>query len=126
MAKWRHLAVKEFEELKTDLNSREYSLYQLFFDLLPMVQEAVKNNDLSTRKKVYGFAQWCLRQKTGDTANAAGVAFYEHVFDRNEGVNDVFPFMDRESIDCVMGLWKARLSALKILEIEMGYKKLYG
>jgi hypothetical protein len=70
-----------FPSLRRELHDREYSIYHLFFDLLPMARDAHETADLATLTRIYAFAEWCSVQHARDLWNAAAVAFYEHVFD---------------------------------------------
>ncbi len=89
MAVWRRKALELFPELRGDLNPTRstheypYNYHSLFFDLFDMFREALEAADEATLRRVTVFAEWCLRQdrRAPDLANAAGVAFYEHVFD---------------------------------------------
>ncbi len=69
---------------------------------------------------MFGFAEWCAEQQAKALWNAAGVCFYEHLFDgtnwpyRGEVVKWLSP---RMIADC-WGLWKAWLPAEKFAEVE--------
>jgi hypothetical protein len=45
MSAWRRKALVLFPELKDELNTGDYSIYQLYFDILPMEQEAHDHDD---------------------------------------------------------------------------------
>ncbi len=70
-----------FPPLKDDLSDNDYTPYTLFGDLRRLVREAHRNNDEEMLRSIYCFAEWCLRQKSENLWNAAGVSFYEHLFD---------------------------------------------
>ena len=40
MAAWRRRALEHFPQLRAELQDSDYSIYMLFFDLLPVVREA--------------------------------------------------------------------------------------
>lgn len=80
MAVWRRKALALFPELRRDLHDPGYSIYMLYFDLLPLVRELHASGNIAALDPIYGFAEWCLVQTTGDLHNAVAVAFYEHLF----------------------------------------------
>ena len=79
MATWRRKAIELFPELRRELNHPEYTIYWLFFDLYPEVQIAHRESDSARLDKIYGYAAWCIDQTSKEPANAAAVAFYEHL-----------------------------------------------
>lgn len=109
MAAWRRRAMEAFPELRQELRDREFSVYMLFFELLPLAREAHATSDTVTLKKIYGFAEWCLRQKAEALWNAAGVAFYEHVFDERRLWKAVLPWLSPWVIDTCEPLWENML-----------------
>ncbi len=119
MSVWRRKALELFPDLRRALQKPGYSIYQLFFDLLPMVDVAHSESDEDMLRRSYGFAEWCLAQK--DLWNAAGVAFYEHLFDGDEldwaeRVRWLTPNVIRD----VWGLWELVLgnSPSKLRRLE--------
>jgi hypothetical protein len=36
-----------------------FSIYMVFFDLLPRVRKAHQEGDTETLRRIYGFAEWC-------------------------------------------------------------------
>jgi hypothetical protein len=117
MSAWRRHALRFFPTVQEPLNSREYTIYQLFFDLLPMVCDAHAANDREMLRKIYGFAQWCLCQKSEDLWNSAGVAFYEHLFDKPELWRHVVPWLSPQVILQCRPLWEARLQPSQLEDV---------
>ncbi len=78
MAVWRRRAAELFPELRRNLNSRHYTIYSLFTDLRGILEDAHEASNGEALTAIYGFAEWCLKQK--ELNNAAAVAFYEHLF----------------------------------------------
>jgi hypothetical protein len=116
MATWRRRAIKAFPDLRDDLNQPDYTIYRLFFDLLPGVREAHRASDEDRLGSIYEFAEWCARQKAQPLSNAAGVAFYEHIFDERWMWPDAAAWLARDiRADCEE-LWRARLSAKDFAE----------
>ena len=81
MSTWRKRALELFPDLRPELEAHDATIYSVFFELLPRCQEAHDRGDLEELAKIYGFAEWCYRQKAKDLWNAAAVAFYEHLGD---------------------------------------------
>jgi hypothetical protein len=46
-----------------------------------MLSRAHRDGDDDTLRRIYGYASWAREQPDDDIQNAAGVAFYEHLFD---------------------------------------------
>ena len=105
MAVWRRRALELFPQLRRDLQSRDYSVYLLFFDLKPMLRVAHDADDTEELRRIYGFAEWCSRQTAKDLWNAAGVAFYEHLFDYPEYSERVIPWLSPRVVYYHWSLW---------------------
>ncbi len=118
MAAWRRRAIDAFPEFRKELELEDYSVYQLFFDLVPRVEQAHADGDEQFLKRAYGFASWCAAQKAKDLWNAAGVAFYEHVFDRWNQRHAVVPWLSPQVIADSWGLWEMRLNASQLAELR--------
>ena len=118
MAAWRKRALDLFPELRQDLSIKDYSVYQLFFDLVPRVEQAHADGDEEFLKRAYGFAAWCASQKTEGLWNAAGVAFYEHVFDRWNQRNLVVPWLSPQMVADHWSLWEMRLNVSQLEELR--------
>jgi hypothetical protein len=118
MAAWRRKAVEQFPTLRRELNNPSYSIYALFFDLLPMVREAHQAANEEVLRRIYGFAAWSLDQRAKELWNAAGTAFYEHVFDRRSDWTNVIPWLSEKIIANCWELWAARLSDVEISELR--------
>lgn len=108
---WRREALKAFPELRTELNDKEemFSVYALWFELLPRVEEAHREEDEDLLRRIYGYAEWCFRQG-GDLENAVAVAFYEHLFDERWMRPLVPRWVKPEIVTSVWPLWELRLS----------------
>ena len=118
MASWRRRAIDTFPSLRADLNKSDYTIYSLFFDLLAQVREAHRAGDDAQLRAIYGFALGCARSQGQPLWNAAGVAFYEHLFDEpwmREAAVKWLPADVRR--DCV-GLWERRLSANDLADVH--------
>ena len=118
MANWRRKALALFPDLRHDVQRPDFSVYMLFFELLPMSRQAHKTGDDEALRSIYGFAEWCFEQKAKDMWNAAGVAFYEHLFDDHPSLwPEVVQWLSPPVIQGVRGLWEWRLSAEELAEV---------
>lgn len=119
MANWRRKVLTFFPDLRCEVQRPDFSIYMVFFDLLPRVREAHQEGDTETLRRVYGFAEWCFEQQAKDMWNAAGVAFYEHLFDSHRTLWPEFVrwLSPRVVEDCV-GLWESRLSEEELAEVK--------
>jgi hypothetical protein len=118
MATWRRRAIETFPELRRDLNDPGYSIYLLFFDLLVEVRVAHREQREERLRSIYGFAQWCFHQDAEPLWNAAGVAFYEHLFDERWMREAAAPWLPADVREGCIGLWRARLPAADFAEVE--------
>ena len=107
---WREKARQLFPELHADLEQESYSIYSLFFDLVPMALQAHDAADSQLLQRIYGFAEWCFSQKEEDLWNSAGVAFYEDLFDEDQRWEAVIPWLSKEIVKGCWTLWEFRLS----------------
>ena len=81
MSVWRQKAIDIAPELKKDFEDPDLSPYLVFSELLSLLAEAHKSNDVERIQKIYDYAEWCSKQKEQKLWNAAGVSFYEHLAD---------------------------------------------
>jgi hypothetical protein len=84
-----------------------------FFDVLPFVLGAHRSGDGDALRRGYGFAEWCFRHG-GELENAAGVAFYEHLFDEWDVHDDVVRWLDPGIARACWPLLEVRLDAEKL------------
>ena len=125
MSRWRQLVLELFPEHKNWIeDGREtFSIYQLFFNLLPLAQEAHVKQDRNTLAKMYKFAEWCWEQKRTSRFihNAVGVAFYEHLVDKDSSLKEIQDWIKPEIFDDVKVLFKERLSPEAYQELLKRY-----
>lgn len=119
MAVWRRKVLTFFPALRRELNDRRYSVYMLYFDLLPLVREAHAASDTETLRKVYDFAEWCFAQRSKEPRNAVAVAFYEHLFDRRRGNwPAIVRWLSPAVIEGCWPLWEPRLRPNRLQELR--------
>jgi hypothetical protein len=112
MSAWRRKAVALFPELQAD--SKDWSSpYQLFFDLLSFTQDAHRLRNNQALHRAYGFAEWCLHQESKEFWNAAGLCFYENLFDEQDKWEEVIPWFSPCVIAKCSCLWETRLGQEK-------------
>jgi hypothetical protein len=116
---WRRRAIDAFPELRRELNDKHeiYSVYALWFELLPRAAEVHRRGDEDFLRRVYGFAEWCDRQ-TGDLRNAVAVSFYEHLFDEPWMRPLVVPWLTPRVIGELRPLWEEMLAPDDWREVE--------
>jgi hypothetical protein len=120
MAAWRRQALARFPALRRDIQDPRYSIYMLFFDLLPMVRQAHTTADGDTLRQIYGLAEWCLSQTTGELNNAAAVAFYEHLFDsRRSDWPAIASWLSPRAVEACWPLWEGRLPPDELRQLHM-------
>ncbi len=119
MANWRRKALALFPQLRYEIQRPRFSIYSLYFELLPLTRIAHEAEDEETLRRIYGFAEWCLHQKAKDMWNAAGVAFYEHVFDGKKSAwPEIVTWLSPKVVRECWVLWEARLQAYELAEIR--------
>jgi hypothetical protein len=99
-----------FPELGRDLTRRNYGVYSLFFDLLPLVRAAFETENEGLARRIFAFAEWCAVQTAKELWNPAGLAFYEHLFDQPAYSEQVIPLLSPRVVYTHWGPWEARVS----------------
>lgn len=118
MSLWRRKAVEMFPELKKDFQVGEKSSYSVFLTLRGLLWDALETNDEDTITKIFQFAEWCSRQKAENLWNAAGVSFYEHIFDEWKYRQKVIAWLSPLVITSYKALWEGRLSSERVREVN--------
>ncbi len=130
MAVWKRRAIELFPELRQEVQEPHFTPYMLFFELLPMERLALEEDNNILLRRIFGFSEWCMAQKTEDLWNSAGVCFYEHIFDCGRHLWPVVvQWLSPTVVHQSWPLWEARLNLSdleKIRElIERRTKHLY-
>src|SRR5689334_15982975 len=110
MAVWKRKALATLPELAKEIHKADYTPYQLFFDLVPLVLEAHRKHENDFPRRAYGFAEWCLSQESKDLWNSAGVAFYEDLIKERELWRAIIPWLSKNVLAQVQGLWELALN----------------
>ena len=122
MSVWRQKAIACLPEFKRDIEQRETSIYEVFSYLLSAVVDSHKNNDVERLRLLYGYAEWCYRQKEKDLWNAAGVAFYEHLGDQIETRECMAQWVKYDIYKEVRGLLELQVDERILQEIDKNYR----
>jgi hypothetical protein len=79
VAAWRRRALEAFPDLRDELNRRDeiFSIYALWFRLLPLAEEAHRMGDEERLAAIYDFALWCFDQPAQELWNSVSVSFFE-------------------------------------------------
>ncbi len=125
MSKWRQLALELFPEHQEWIKDGRLTnnIYDLFFDLLPLAQEAHRKQDKKLLANIYKFAEWCWMQKKTSPFihNAVGVAFYEHLVDEDSSLKEIQDWIEPVIFDDVKILFKERMSPEAYQELLKRY-----
>ena len=120
MSAWRQKTINCIPELKQDFEDPETSIYGVFFEILPALIEAHKKQDTERIEKIYGFAEWCFKQK--ELWNAAGVAFYEHLVDYEEAKLEIEKWVKFDIYKEIRSLLEIRIGKDEVLKLDKKYK----
>lgn len=119
MAAWRRRARGLLPELHTEIEREASSPHAVFFELLPIVRNAHRQNNDDVLRRAYSFAQWCHHQRRGsELPNAVGVSFYEHLFDDWSQHLAVIPWLSPNVRRDIWPLWQRRLDVHKLDELK--------
>ena len=119
MANWRRKVLTLFPELRIEAQQPGFTVYSTFFHLLPTVRQAHKDDNEELLRRIYGFAEWSLEQRAKDMWNAAGVAFYEHLFDSHPTLwPDMVQWLSPRVVADCSGLWEFRLTTEAFVEVN--------
>ncbi|MGF6849846.1 glutaredoxin [Chitinophaga sp. W3I9] len=121
MSVWRKKAMECLPEFKKEFQKPDISIYDVFIELLPATVAAHRNNDIEQLKRSYDFAEWCFKQKTKDLWNAASVAFYEHLGDKEETSEKIQKWVKRDIYNQIRPLLELRLDEYKLRIIDTRY-----
>jgi hypothetical protein len=118
LATWRQKALTLFPDLRLDLEATDSSPYTAFFELLPRAIAAHRASNTEELRRLYGYALWCMRQKTKEPRNAAAVCFFEHLFDAGELREDVVPWLPPDVISDCWSLWRIHLDQEQLADLQ--------
>ena len=118
--RWRQLAQSLLPEVYGE--ERPDSLYAFFSLLRHRGYAALRANEGDLTVRVHAFADWCARHREKYIWNAAGVGFYEHLFDGDATIEDIAPWLSQRTFADIRGLLEWRLGSEKAKEIDQAMK----
>jgi hypothetical protein len=121
MSTWRQKAIRCLPELRRDFQKPETTIYTVFREMISALIEAHKQKDIGRIQNIYDFAEWCFKQKEKDLCNAAGVAFYEHLGDHEEIMNEIPKWVRYETYKKIRGLLELRITKDALLDLDKRY-----
>ena len=83
-----------------------------------MVRTAHRDGDDDGLRRIYGYASWAREQPDEDIQNAAGVSFYEHLFDQKWMRPLVIPWINSAIVRDYLGLWEFMLPPADLEEVR--------
>ncbi|MER9002943.1 MULTISPECIES: hypothetical protein [unclassified Mesorhizobium] len=127
LPRWRELAkaMLPVEFAEASYNSTQHcSIYDFFFALLPKTRLAHRDNDVDKLGRMHGFAQWAAVHPNKQIWNAAGVAFYEHLFDDDIDADAVMAWISPQVRQTVLGLWQYMLPAERFASVARSAERI--
>src|SRR5687768_7758053 len=121
MSVWRRKAIECLPELQKEFEQPGSTIYTVFFEMLPAAVEAHKQNNTELLEKIYGYAEWCFRQKEQELRNAAGVTFYEHLGDDPETFKAIPLWIKKDIYEDIRGLLEDRITGEALKELDIHY-----
>lgn len=80
MSAWRRHAIDLFPSYKTFLNDKKENLSQLLLEMGNEIDNAVDAKDNEFIAKIFGYAEWCLRNGGINIENQIIPFFYKDIF----------------------------------------------
>lgn len=121
MSDWRRRALEFFPDIRTAIEPGDATIHTVLFELLPRCRLAHDRCDLNELAKIYGFVEWCFRQRAKDLRNAAAVAFYEHLGDSRVTSSAMPQWVRPDIFENIRPLIAARMEPSDFEELCKGY-----
>lgn len=120
MSNWRRRYISLFPHQKVEAEDPGFTIYTAFMELLPRLRLAHEEQDDAALRKIYGFAEWCSRQPAKDLWNAAGVSFYEHLFELSprDQWPEIVRWLSPNVVKSCWGLWEMFLPPQDLEKIK--------
>jgi len=122
MSAWRRRAIELFPDLRGEFEADDFTPHRVFFELLPRCLRAHQARDEAELEKIYGYAEWCHRQKAQGVWNAVAVSFYEHLGDRPETLSDMPKWVKRDIVEDLAELFEYAMGKPKFEELKKRYQ----
>ncbi|MGI8856366.1 MAG: hypothetical protein ACR2JW_11495 [Thermomicrobiales bacterium] len=112
----RFKAGKLFPNLRSVILD-DHTTPQMFFPYIARRERRAKDD--TTRRDIFGFAEWCLRRHETDVHEAALQAFFAQLFDERFGDwSDIVTWLSPFVIERAWPLWEGRLSSEDRTKLE--------
>ncbi len=121
MNTWRKKAISIAPELRKDFEDPYFEIYSVFSELLTILEDSFKKNDIEKIEKIFKYAEWCFRQKEQKLWNAAGVSFYEHLGDNHETFSNFTTWVKKDIYVDIRGLLQLRIEKDKLESLDKFY-----
>ena len=117
---WRARGMSLFPELRDRREDTDdiLSIYIVLSELLSMLEIAHREDDDASLRRIYGYASLVREQRDDELQNAAGVSFYEHLFDQRWMRPLVVPWINSTIVREYMELWEWRLAPNDLEEVR--------
>jgi hypothetical protein len=123
MSAWRRKALALFPEHRASIEAN-LSVYDLFFDFLPLTRQAHRSGSAEFLSRIYGYAEWCHGSADPDLSNSAGVSFYEHLLDESRPtLDELLPHISPDVLPSLVGLIGAMKSETVASDIRQAYPR---
>ena len=126
MSAWRRRAIEAWPDDAAFIQDPETTIYLLFFELLAWVQKAHDEGDEAQLHRIYGFAHWCLDTSSRDLQNAAAVAFFEHLVDKEPSRSAIPRWVQPRAFADLKSLFESGMSPEAYVELCRVYKDRWG
>jgi hypothetical protein len=126
MNEWQEMALQMLPELQSEIETAENPM-SLWFEIVYAFDEAYvdpKNDDFIER--VYGYADWCLFQPQGETAEehfptCVAICFWEHIPTNNAARDDMPRWISYEDLILNEHFFKYSLSDQEFDDLKRVY-----
>ena len=122
MSVWKRKLFELFPDLRQEF--QDESIYMVFSELTQRCHEAHEWSDTEELLKIYGYAEWCFRQRDKELWNAASVSFYEHLGDRHLTRQEIPYWVKPDIFEAVAGLLELRRGREEVEKLRRTYESL--
>jgi hypothetical protein len=107
MEEWYKKAIEAFPDLIDHFAMDGDTTYGVFSALCyTMENDWLPSNNRQEIQKAFDYAHWAADQEEDDLWNAAGVGFFEHVFEKMDYFGIVVSYLTKDDVRAYMDLWE--------------------
>ncbi len=122
MSAWRREALASLPEFKRLISESE-SPMSLWIELHLEFEKAFEANDASRIRRLIEYAKWCWNGRDGDTINAVGCGFLEHL-PEHEGMRACIPqWFTKAEFERLRPVFTYHGGETVVVEIEKLYRE---